>query len=76
MLTSGFIEKGGIFMTVTLLVVGACGVKVTSENQRSRPRQINHTAPGDVTASPSPAISPPQGGLLQYESDVTAQNAF
>ena len=31
------IGKGGIFMTVTLLVVGVCGVKITSENQLKQP---------------------------------------
>lgn len=37
MFSSRFIGKGGIFMTVTLLVVGVCGVKITSENQLIQP---------------------------------------
>ena len=32
-------------MTETLLVVGTCGVKITSENQSDAASQINHTVP-------------------------------
>ena len=39
------IGKGGIFMTENLLVVGTCGVKITSENQSDAASQIGHTVP-------------------------------
>lgn len=37
MFALGLIGKGRILMTGTLLVVGVCGVKITSENQLKQP---------------------------------------